>query len=161
MHLPPSEADHEPLLTLLGNISTNTAEKIPGFVKYNAFRWLRDSGFQVIPFAMSNVTALTPAVVRAGILEYGKYERSWPKENAVGMLEFAPPPRDWAGSYRLVFYSPAIQMTGYSLMILPLTAGTALLVYSYRHRRKVEQTGCSEPRDCDAVPSRASLARGR
>ena len=72
VHIPPVDDDYEPLLALLGNRSTNATEKIPWFVRYNAFRWLRDSGFQAIPFAMSNISAQTLHLVRDGVFEYGK-----------------------------------------------------------------------------------------
>jgi hypothetical protein len=138
VHLPLSETDYEPLLALLGNKSTNATEKIPAFVKYNAFRWLRDGGFEVVPFAMSNLTAQTPALVRAGIVEYGKYDRAWPKEDGVGRLELASSPSDLHDSYRPFFYSPTVQIGAYSLMTVSLLAGAVLLVYSCRHRKTTE-----------------------
>jgi hypothetical protein len=144
VQLPPSEADHEALLALLGNRSTNSAEMIPQFVKYNVFRWLRDSGFDAIPFAISNVTAQTPPLVREGLLEYGKYERTWPREEAVGLLSFAPAPPDLADGYRIAFYEPAIQIIGYSLMTVPMILGAALLIYSFRKRTTVQE-GVSPP----------------
>ncbi len=146
VHLPPSEADYEPLLAFLGNSSTNAAEKIPFFVKYNAFRWLRDAGFQPIAFAMSNVTAQTPKVVRDGVLKYGKFDQVYSKMNEIGRLEFANPPSDLQEGYRSQFYAPKIQIAGYSLMTVPLVAGVALLLCSRARRQKAEQSGSAHER---------------
>ena len=140
VHIPPVDADHEPLLALLGNKSTNATEKIPPFVRYNAFRWLRDSGFQAIPFAMSNITAQTPPLVRDGVFEYGKFERAWPKSDDIGILEFIAPAPDADIPLRPAFFGARVQLGAYSLMVVPLLGGTTLLVYSWR-RKKIEQDG--------------------
>ena len=139
VHLPPNEFDHQPLLALLGNSSTNVSEKTPHFVKYNAFRWLRDSGFDVLAFAMSNVTAETPALVRAGVLKYGELARVYPKEGGVGLLGLGSPPPDLTGSSRSAFFRPAIQVTGYSLMLVPLLIGAVMLAFSCRGSQRVDQ----------------------
>ena len=135
VHLPPTEAEWEPLLALLGNKNTNATEKVPASVKYNAFRWLRDSGFDVIAFAMSNVTAQTPSLLRDGLVEYGKLEHRFPKEDQIGRLELTSPPPDLDLNYQLYFYRPEIQIGGYALMTVPLLAGIAMLVYSCRERK--------------------------
>ncbi len=132
VHLPPNEADWEPLLALLGNKSTNAVERIPKFVKYNAFRWLRDTGFDAISFAMSNVTAQTPSLVRDGVIEYGKLETRFPKEDKIGRLELASPAPELDASYQPAFYRPGIQIGGYALMAVPFLAGIFVLFWSYR-----------------------------
>jgi hypothetical protein len=138
VHIPPSVADVEPLLALLGDKSTNATEQIPYYVKYKAYRWLRDSDFQAIPFALSNVTAQTSALVREGLVEFGKRESWWPRSEAIGRLALGTPAPDVSSLVRPSFYQPRFQIAGYSLMILPLLAGTALLVYSRRQRKRGE-----------------------
>lgn len=129
--IPPSEADTIPLLTLLGNVSTNESDRIPGFVKYNAFRWLRDSGFNPVAFAISNATESTQTVITAGLLEYFRRERIFPKRDHVGELTFGEnrdlyadctlpgmlQPRFKAGVYALVFGLPclAVAMIAWTL----------------------------------------------
>ena len=64
VHLPPTSDDVEPLLRLLGQQSEDEIserkegesrpEVVPEYIQYNAFRWLRDSGFQPLRFAASN-----------------------------------------------------------------------------------------------------------
>jgi hypothetical protein len=120
--IPPSEADTIPLLTLLGNVSTNEADQIPWFVKYNAFRWLRDSDFNPVAFAVSNVTESTQAQVKTGLLEYFRRERIYPKRDHVGELTFGRKddpyadyplpamlePRFKAGVYGIIFGLPCL-----------------------------------------------------
>ena len=135
VHIPPIEADYEPLLALLGNKSTNLTEKIPPSVRYNAFRWLRDSGFQAIPFALSNITAQTPPPVREGILEYGKFERVWPKKEGIGILAFVAPAAELNADMRPAFYRTRMQLTAYGLMVVPLFGGVILLVCSWPRKK--------------------------
>jgi hypothetical protein len=133
VHLPPNEQDYEPLLALLGNSVTNPTGKIPRFVKYNAFRWLRDSGFQVLPFAMSNVTAQTPPFVRDGIILYGKYEHAFPKNDSPGILPLIEtPPASDNGLAPPLIKRLAVQLSACIVVLLLCTAGIFLLRRSFR-----------------------------
>jgi hypothetical protein len=129
VHFPPADADHEPLLALLG--SPDSKESDTRFVRYNAFRWLRDSGFEAVAFAMSKVTPETPAAVREGLLKYAEFEREWPAGDQVGLLDLdGARPRDSGARINRPFFSrPATQVAGYVLMILPLITGLAILSY--------------------------------
>ncbi|MBI4232724.1 hypothetical protein HY605_05840 [Candidatus Peregrinibacteria bacterium] len=139
VHIPPEADDWEPLLVLLGNTGTNEANKIPSYVKYNAYRWLRDSGFDPIVFAISNVNVSTPDVVRQGLFEYSKYFDIFPKRDQVGILPFRDEPKDDHDNSRPVFFDFRFQAVGYSLMIFPILLGAALLVLSNRKKQNVEQ----------------------
>lgn len=130
VHLPAIPEDYESLLSLLGNSNTNMEEKIPDFVKYNAFRWLRDSGFQSVEFALSNVTVETPKVVRDGLLKYHRLERHYPTLDEIGRLEFASTPNSSHESYRIEFFTPRYQVPAYTAMLAPCLAGVALLIRS-------------------------------
>jgi hypothetical protein len=77
-----------PLLELLGNTDTNEACRIPHFVKFNAFRWLRDSGFEPVQYAVSNLTSTTSLQQKQGLVAYAKLEQTYPKRDGLGILSF-------------------------------------------------------------------------
>lgn len=126
-HLPSISQDAEPLLTLLGNKRTNVTEKIPAHVKYNAFRWLRDSEFDVIAYAISNVTVHTPEMVRVGVIEYSKFEKLFPKRDQIGVLPLKPLSVDQEAGYKIAFYDLEVQLSGYAAMLAPMILGCVLL----------------------------------
>ena len=100
-------------------------------MKFNAFRWLRDSGFNPVAFAISNATESTQTEITAGLLEYFRRERIFPKRDHVGELTFGEDrdlyadwtlpvmlqPRFKAGVYTLVFGLPclAVAMIAWTL----------------------------------------------
>lgn len=98
VHLPPNEKDVEPLLNLIGRKrwvflmggpqGTNAPEAIPDFVQYNAFRWLRDSGFNAGKFAYSNTTEVSSQNLTLALIRYMQYEAAFPAKNELGILEF-------------------------------------------------------------------------
>jgi len=140
LQIPPTEADPEPLLTLLAKTDPDDSENMRDPVRYNAYRWLRDSGFDPLAFALKNVTPDTPTAVREGLLAYGRFDRRWPKEDAVGVLPLQPPGEPVLRMPRPLFFEPGFQITGYALMILPFLAGAGLLFHS-RRDRKTESDG--------------------
>jgi len=77
-----------PLLDLLGNTATNKGARVPEYLKYNAFRWLRDSGFNAMKYAVSNLTEASDQQVRRGLLEYANFESRYPGRDYVGILAF-------------------------------------------------------------------------
>jgi hypothetical protein len=134
--VPPSDADTTPLLTLLGNMSTNKTDQIPGFVKYNAFRWLRDSGFNPVAFAVSNLTASTQAEVKTGLLEYLRQERIFPKRDHVGELMFGKTIDPYAGYCRPAMLEPGFKIGVYGLVFgLPCVAA-GLIAWTLRGPRQ-------------------------
>lgn len=123
LNLSSTSLDAEPLLRLLGNKSTNLTQKIPAYVKYNAFRWLRDSDFDIIAYAISNITAETSETVRIGAVEYGKLEKLFPKRDQIGVLPLKPAASDEEAGYTIAFYEPKVQISGYAAMLLPIIFG--------------------------------------
>ena len=96
--LPPSSAKTEALLSLLGRLSSDPkrtnfklerAFEAPGYVRYNAFRWLRDMGFEPVDYLLDHEVAKLPPELIHGIREYQKLEHRFPKANAVGLLSFS------------------------------------------------------------------------
>lgn len=127
--IPPVESDTIPLLTLLGKTDEdeNESPEIPGYIKYNASRWLRDSDFNPVAFAISNGTDALDKQVKTGLLEYLKFERSHPKKERVGFLSFGEdmdedlflPPR---------LLTPKIQAYYYAWSFGPLCLGLLLIL---------------------------------
>jgi hypothetical protein len=124
VQLPPSSNDWPGLLQLLGNTSTNEADRIPGYVKFNAFRWLRDSGFEPVSYALSGVTDSTSDEIRRGLEDYVRRERWWPSRDAVGLLAFADAPETaWLEGELL----PAILSKRFRVGVYVLVFGAPLL----------------------------------
>jgi hypothetical protein len=83
----PNPSDTIALLKLLGN--EGQSRQVPDFVQYNAFRWLRDSEFNPVEFVLANDASSLDSTTRRGLLEYLLRERSWPRKDNVGGLDFA------------------------------------------------------------------------
>jgi len=143
VNIPPEPSDAEPLLRLLGNTSTNESDQIHDFLKYNAFRWLRDSDFNPVAFAISNVTDSTEPTVKAGLLEYLERERAYPKRDRVGVLVSAEEV-DPFSDYDLLppMADPRFKAAACALLIGLPALGLLLLGLSFvkRKHRNVEQT---------------------
>jgi hypothetical protein len=148
--VPPTPNQTATILTLLGNSDTNKLTAIPEHLNYNAFRCLRDVGFDPVAFALSNHAA--SADVQRGLLEFAKRQRFWPASTGLGALPFA---KHNQGSDDLDYkHLPAMlslrfQIVANTLVIMPLILGAALVLWSFRKKRpKID--GRSEP-NCEAV----------
>ena len=143
VHAPSGQMEYEPLLALLGNTNTNRLAGVPHYapryVKYNAFRWLRDSGFDPLTFAVSNLTSATPEIVQRGLFAYSKNATLHPKLDGAGILLFGKQAIDGDDSRRPDFFGAPVRLTAYSLILLPLLGGSFLLIQS---RRAEQKTGC-------------------
>jgi hypothetical protein len=99
-HLPPDPSDAEPMLKLIGRKSwnflqggpqeTNAPEAVPDYVQYNAFRWLRDSGFSPSTFARSNATLAASQDMTIALLKYANWRNafSFAEGDKLGVLAF-------------------------------------------------------------------------
>jgi len=97
-HLPPDASDVEPLLKLIGQKSwnflsggpqgTNAPEAIPNYVQYNAFRWLRDSGFNPTGFAVSNAALVAPQDMTIALIKYSRWHGEFSGRDELGILAF-------------------------------------------------------------------------
>lgn len=129
--LPPTIEQVPLLLGLLANSETNQPRAIPSELKYNAFRCLRDSGFDAVAFAVSNRTA--SAEIERGLLEYSKMERLWPSASKVGILPFGRKDDGTKGIDLPMLVTPRFQATANALVFgLPLL-GVAILICSFRN----------------------------
>ncbi len=160
VRIPPSEADAMPLLTLLGNVSTDGPNRIPYFVKYNAFRWLRDSDFNPVAFAISHVTDSTPAEIKTGLLEYLRQERTFPTRDHVGELRFAENEDPYADRFLPAMLQPRFKAGVYGIVFgLPcLSAALIALTLRKPRHRKVGPSPAPEPERCTASPCESEEA---
>ena len=132
--VPPTSGQIPALLAVLGNSETNEPTAIPGEMKYNAFRCLRDSGFEPMPYALSNRTV--SAEIERGLMQYARRERHWPAACGVGVLAFAKKDEDpWEGVALPSMMETKFQITAKALSVgLPLL-GAALLTCTFRKRK--------------------------
>jgi len=148
VHLPPTLEDTLPLLGVLGHKTwntlwagpqgTNAPDAFPNYLQYNAFRWLRDSGFNQTAFAASNATTFTDDVVRIGLLQYTKWNAAYRIGDGVGVLAFGK-----AAHKERPFGPPLIlkswfQAVAWLLVIVPIVAGSSMLLG--RKKRVVESS---------------------
>lgn len=139
VQLPPSTNDFIPLLRLLGQRSwnslthgsptTNTPGAIPTYAKYNAFRWLRDSGFQPGKLVESNAVAMFDKEVVVGLLAYAQWQGSFPAGNGLGILKLGKDQTDFRDD---ATNAPGFVGSGFKTAVMGLIAaliiaGTTLI----------------------------------
>lgn len=122
---PPTHEQISQLLAILGDTGTNKPDAFPKEMKYNAFRWLRDSGFEPVAYALSK-RSITLETER-GLLEYARQVTRHPSINGLGILPFTPPATDTECDPLPTLLTPGFQIKAYVLMIGPLLLGVALL----------------------------------
>ena len=131
--VPPTAEQTPSLLALMGNSETNQAKAIREEMKYNAFRCLRDSGFNPVAFALSNQMASTE--IQSGLLEYAKNERFWPSASRVGILSFPNKDEDRKSMPIPAMLEPRFQIIANALVFgLPLI-GTVVMIFSFRRTK--------------------------
>jgi hypothetical protein len=135
--MPPKPEQFPALLGLLGDGGADKPATVPRHVKYNAFRCLRDAGFEPVAFALAN--RQPSAEIQRGLLEYAKREHLWPAADGVGILAFGQKgPEDLPIPALLEPWSQAI---AYALIFVPLLLGGVLLVRSFRGNSRAEERG--------------------
>lgn len=128
--VPPTAEQTGALLAILGNSEGNKSTSIPEHLRYNAFRWLRDSGFEPIDFAVSNHPHSEE--ISNGLKKYGKFQRRWPSALKIGVLSFGKTPYD-PEEYALPrLLESEFQAKAYALIFLPLAVGIVLVLVSLR-----------------------------
>lgn len=146
VQLPPSTNDVVPLLRLLGRRSwnflthgppkTNAAGAIPNYAQYNAFRWLRDSGFKPAKFLSERAQVTADTDITAGLLSYSQWYAAFPADNGVGLLKLAPHSQIELGAGEMLpLFAKTGPKVGITLTILAtLTVGLWLMT---RNRRRL------------------------
>lgn len=160
VHLPPQPEDTVPLLEILGHRTwstlwggpqgTNAPEAFPRYFQYNAFRWLRDSGFDQTTFAVSNAPALTSDVVTVGLMQYTKWDAAYPRHDGVGILAFGKDSDEdcWGEPPLLTL---RFQAAAWLLVAIPILAGVVVLCW----RRKGVGDRVKRVAYCVTLPFRA------
>ena len=131
INVPPRPDQTSMVLTLLGNSETSESTSIPEHMKYNAFRCLRDSGFQPVQFALSNHP--TSDEVQRGLFEYAKWERRYPEASGLGMLPFANKHED--REYSPLLLTSRFQIMAYTIVFAPVAIGSLLVLWSFRKNK--------------------------
>ena len=150
----PKKKEQEDLLILIGDSSKEEENIIPHFVKYNAFRWLRDSGFNSIDFALAYDKKPRSIEVIKGLREYQKFNIDFHKSKNVGILPLLEKSECWDyyDEPRPAFFSPEVQIMGYCLMIVPIVVGVFLLLWSIRKKEKSNEECTSNSDSAAAKP---------
>lgn len=98
VNLPPALDDPLPLIRLLGRKSWNflwsgpqgskAPGAVPSYIHYNAYRWLRDSGFDPGKFASTNPALVAEPEVMGGLLRFSQWRVTYPGHDGMGVLAF-------------------------------------------------------------------------
>lgn len=134
VEVPPKPGEFPILLAILGNTATNKSEAIPGWMKYNAFRCLRDSGFEPVGFALSN--RQVSAEVAVGLLAYAERNRRALEASAVGTLPFAVKAPENDELARPISLRRSFRVAVHALIFGPLAVGAWLVGRSAGERRR-------------------------
>lgn len=137
LSIPHKKEEYKLLLKLLENKKKNKdkykTDVIPDYVKYNAFRWLRDSGFNPVDYAIHSVNKSTSKNVIKGLGEYQKLYEMYPKGDYVGIFPFSDNAQNNYDDYpRPNYLRLGVKITIYCIMILPVVIGIFLLFWSSR-----------------------------
>jgi hypothetical protein len=127
----PSTEQTELLLGLLGRSETDEEDAIPAYVRYNAFRWLRDSGFQPVAHVISQEDL--SAQRAAGMLEYERFLEHWPSACNVGILRLEVDQHDQL-NYEIPLLTTRFQIGAHLAIWLPIIVGICLVAWSLRKR---------------------------
>lgn len=145
VNIPPSDSNTIPLLKLLGNTATHKDEYeqeipvIPGFIRYNAFRWLRDSNFNPVEFVLNNPTNSLDPLVKTGLLEYYYYDNSeglWQRQEKVGHLYFDGKPDSHTNNDVPEILTFTGQIIVNSIIFGLLLSGVGLILWTCRKPRR-------------------------
>jgi hypothetical protein len=127
--VPPKPEQTPDLLAVLGRSEPDEATAISEPLRYNAFRCLRDIGFNPVEFALSKPTI--PSDVERGLLEYAKRQRRWPTAIGAGILPFASADEDRDDVRLPTLLTLSFQITAYALIFVPGMIGTILVILSF------------------------------
>ena len=130
--VPPAPEQIPTALKLLGTQKTDETAAAADYLKYNAFRCLRDSGFEPVAYALSNRAVSADA--ERGLLEYVQYQRRLSEPVCIGQLSVAKQADDWDDDNASELLSPAFQIKAYALIFAPLALGSALIFWSFRKK---------------------------
>lgn len=126
LDVPLRPAQTKALLELLGKPGASGDKD--DFLRYNAFRWLRDSGFEAVEYALSGERLSKD--VKAGLREYAHREASFPRISGLGELAISP--QEPSQAARAAILLPRYQRLFQLLIWGPIVLGVALMCWSLR-----------------------------
>lgn len=163
-HLPPTSDDTLPLLRLLGRKSwnvlwsgpqgTNAPESVPSYIHYNAYRWLRDSGFEPSKFVTSNAALTAQSDITAGLLRYSQWRSAYPRRDGLGVLAFGAAGGSSADfDMRPVISKPWVTV-GVDSFIAASVIGGGILIWHFTKRKADAKRvkPCAGPKGGSAPP---------
>ena len=168
VHLPPTPDDTLPLLRLLGRKSwnvlwagpqgTNAPEAVPSYIHYNAYRWLRDSGFNPGKFVSSNATVAAESDIIQGLVKISQWRAAYPGNDGLGVLAFGKASASRSDfEMRPVIAKPWV-VFGVNALIVTCTTGGAALVLRFTKRKADAKPveSVAAPASGPAVPTSSS-----
>jgi hypothetical protein len=130
--VPPTFEQILVIVALLANSDATDPASVPRYVRYNAFRYLRDTGFDPVEFALSHRTI--SGGTERGLVEYANWNRRYPEAIGLGILSLRKKDANNDGA-RAELVTPEFQTKANARVFVPLAVGTALLVWSFRNRK--------------------------
>jgi len=134
----PKPEQIEALLELLGRPDDDESPDRLDHVQYNEFRWLRDSGFEPVAFALSDYTASDR--LKPGLLEYAKYQRSYPQPyyaagEGLGILPLQDNDADLTDYTTVELMRPRYRIGANTFIFVTTAVGIGLVLWSFRKRK--------------------------
>jgi hypothetical protein len=161
VHLPPEPNDAAALLPLLGDTEKDAKgePKVPSWLKYNAFRWLRDSDFRWAEYVASHPEWRSTEKTAVGVCRYAAYEAEFPPEDGMGRLAFAKPGTsrqyDFAG--RPPIAGRAAKAIAYVVIFGGIVCGGILVIMSLSMKRR-ERWAMTGRATCQEAAAREPIA---
>ncbi len=156
--VPPTIGQIPTLLAILASSESKCLDS-PKPLTYNAFRCLRDTGFEPIEFVLSHPTVSDE--LKRGLLHYGKLYQHFPGEIGIGLLSS---PTDDANKYwkRPVWALPEYQASVPLRAFGPIVIGAIFLIWSFRKKKmqaSQKAAGVEPTTDHTSAPSPATSPR--
>jgi hypothetical protein len=108
--------------------------QVPHYVRYNAFRWLRDSDFDPYSFRVEDLPAKGGKEVLQGLLRLAAAQAVLPKDDGLGVLNLGRPPH--APGEPPAAATLSFQLVANVIIFVPLGAGLLLFWGSFAVRKR-------------------------
>lgn len=132
--VPPKSDQTCVILALMGSPEAEESAAIPEHMKYNAFRCLRDSGFEPVQFVLANHAI--PTDIEGGLLEYAKWQRRWPEAIGLGTLPFANKGGTTEHQYPPTILKPVVKTAACTIIFVSAALGVVLFLWSFRQSKQ-------------------------
>lgn len=108
--------------------------KVPSYVQYNAFRWLRDSDFDPATFTVEDLSSPDGDEVLQGLIRFSRLSGVYPKYEGLGVLRLGKPPEESHLMPEMATLKFRLMMD--ALIFGPVCIGALLFWMSFRLRRR-------------------------